>query len=65
MCHLALEHYSGGWPVPRAQSYTSGGKQIYANILTYVGCLYPLILPIHLSSNNQIAGLISDLHPFG
>jgi hypothetical protein len=43
-CHTALEHYSGGWPVPRAQSYSSGGLQIYAIIFVDVG-FYPLILP--------------------
>ena len=39
ICHLVLLHYSGGWPVPRAASYSSGGKQIYTNILAYVGRL--------------------------
>jgi hypothetical protein len=31
LCHLALLHYSGGWPVPRAESSSSGGLQINAN----------------------------------
>ena len=39
ICHLVLLHYSGGWPVPRAVSLSSGGKQIYTNILAYVGRL--------------------------
>jgi hypothetical protein len=45
MCHLALLHYSGGHPVPRAASLYDGNKQIYANILACLG-LFPLLLPI-------------------
>jgi hypothetical protein len=35
-CHLALQHYSGGRPVPRAASLYDGGIQKYANIFAYV-----------------------------
>jgi hypothetical protein len=63
-CHLALQHYRGGRPVPRAASLYDGGIQIYANIFVYVQ-----VLPAHFAflsfSNNQIAGLTSDLHPLG
>jgi len=41
-----LLHYSGGWPVPRAASLSSGGLCIYTNIYINVGCLYPFILLI-------------------
>jgi hypothetical protein len=54
--HTALEHYSGGCPVPRAQSYYNGDLQIYAIILVSVGFFSPLFAFLFYS-NNQIAGL--------
>ena len=41
MCHTALDHYSGGWPVPRDLSYTSGGLHVYAIIPVNVGVFLP------------------------
>jgi len=38
---LALEHYRGGHPVPRAQSLYDGDVRIYANKLTHVGFFSP------------------------
>jgi hypothetical protein len=35
--HLALQHYRGGHPVPRAVSLYDGGPLVYANILANVG----------------------------
>ena len=61
---LALQRYRGGHPVPRAASLYDGGVQIYANKLTHVG-YFSLLFALFFFSNNQIAGLSSDRHPFG
>ena len=61
---LALQHYQGGHPVPLAASLYDGGVYIYANRQTHVGLISPLFAFLFFS-NNQIAGLSSDRHPFG
>ena len=61
---LALQHYRGGHPVPRAASLYDGGVYIYANKCTHVG-YFSLLFAFLFFSNNQIAGLSSDRHPFG
>ena len=58
--HLALLHYSGGHPVPRAESLYDGGTQIYANILVYVK-LQLLLLPLILKTTKP--RLICDPRP--
>ena len=60
--HLALQHYRGGRPVPRAASSYDGGKQIHANILAYVG-FFSLLLayPYPIQTTKSVKGL-SDLH---
>ena len=52
--HLALLHYSGGHPVPRAESLYDGGLQIYANILVNVE-LQLLFLPFMSKTTKQLA----------
>jgi len=42
---LALQHYRGGHPVPRAVSLYDGGSQTNANLLANVG-LQPFLLPL-------------------
>ena len=61
---LALQRCRGGHPVPRAASLYDGGVYIYANKRTHVGLISPLFA-LFFFSNNQIAGLSSDRHPFG
>ena len=61
---LALQHYQGGHPVPLAASLYDGGLQTYANMFATVGLISPLFA-LFFFSNNQIAGLSSDRHPFG
>ena len=61
---LALQHYQGGHPVPLAASLYDGGLQTYANMFANVGLISPLFA-LFFFSNNQIAGLSSDRHPFG
>jgi len=61
---LALQHYRGGHPVPRAASLYDGGVYIYANKCTHAG-YFSLLFALLFFSNNQIAGLSSDRHPFG
>ena len=61
---LALQHYQGGHPVPLAASLYDGGLQTYANMFANVGLISPLFAFLFFS-NNQIAGLSSDRHPFG
>jgi len=53
---LALQHYSGGCPVPRAESYYNGGLCTYANTYTNVGFFSPLFTYTQFYSNNQTAG---------
>ena len=61
---LALQRYRGGHPVPRAASLYDGGVYIHANKCTHVG-YFSLLFALFFFSNNQIAGLSSDRHPFG
>ncbi len=60
--HLALQHYRGGHPVPRAASLYDGGIQIYANILAFVGFFSPhftFAYPFQTTKSQ----VLSDLHP--
>jgi len=59
---LALWHYRGGHPVPRATSLYDGGLQIYANILADVGFFSPLFTFAYPFQTTK-SQVLSDLHP--
>lgn len=60
----ALEHYSGGCPIPRAPSSYNGGQQVYAIIPIDVRVLsshFTFIFPFQTAQSQ----VLSDLHPDG
>ena len=62
LSHTVLEHYSGGWPVPRAPS-SSQRQLTYTHYrICKPRVFLPSFLPFLLSSNNQTAA-ICDLGP--
>jgi len=59
--HSALERYSGGRPVPRAQSFPTAGTYKHADVYMSVRELpffFALLLPVQTTKSR-----LSDLHP--
>jgi len=60
--HLALQHYRGGHPVPRAASSYDGSLLTYANILVNLGFL-SLLFTFANPFQTTKSQVLSDLHP--